>query len=175
MYAASIRGAAMTKLSGRERKRIVENLADEMNGAALYDALANAENDTRLAEGYRRLANVARRHADRWRAKLEEAGETVPRTVVSWRTRVLGFLAKRFGTSLVLPSVQTLERADSDKYAKQTDARDLHGEERSHARVIGLMSTMSGGFAGSEVARLEGRHRSAGGNALRAAVLGAND
>ena len=41
--------------------------------------------------------------------------------------------------------------------------------------MIGLMSTMSGGFAGSEVARLEGRHRSAGGNALRAAVLGAND
>jgi VIT1/CCC1 family predicted Fe2+/Mn2+ transporter len=37
------------------------------------------------------------------------------------------------------------------------------------------MSSMRGGFAGTQVARLEGRHRTAGGNALRAAVLGAND
>jgi VIT1/CCC1 family predicted Fe2+/Mn2+ transporter len=34
---------------------------------------------------------------------------------------------------------------------------------------------MRGGFEGAQVARLEGRHRTAGGNALRAAVLGAND
>jgi VIT1/CCC1 family predicted Fe2+/Mn2+ transporter len=38
-----------------------------------------------------------------------------------------------------------------------------------------MMSSVRGGFAGSDVARLEGRHRTAGGNALRAAVLGAND
>jgi len=37
------------------------------------------------------------------------------------------------------------------------------------------MSSMRGGFAGTDVARLEGRHRTGGGNALRAAVLGAND
>jgi VIT1/CCC1 family predicted Fe2+/Mn2+ transporter len=38
-----------------------------------------------------------------------------------------------------------------------------------------LMSTVRGGVAGNDVARLEGRHRATGGNALRAAVLGAND
>jgi VIT1/CCC1 family predicted Fe2+/Mn2+ transporter len=75
----------------------------------------------------------------------------------------------------VLPSVQSLEQADSSKYAQQTDARDFHGDEQSHARVINMMTSMRGGFAGSEVAKLEGRHRTAGGNALRAAVLGAND
>jgi VIT1/CCC1 family predicted Fe2+/Mn2+ transporter len=37
------------------------------------------------------------------------------------------------------------------------------------------MTSMRGGFAGTDVMRLEGRHRTAGGNALRAAVLGAND
>jgi hypothetical protein len=30
-------------LSAREKKRIVANLVDEMNGAALYDSLAKAE------------------------------------------------------------------------------------------------------------------------------------
>ncbi|HKS88814.1 MAG TPA: VIT1/CCC1 transporter family protein, partial [Stellaceae bacterium] len=45
----------------------------------------------------------------------------------------------------------------------------------SHNRVVEAMaSAMPGGASGSALARLEGRHRG-GGNALRAAVLGAND
>ncbi len=165
----------MSALSSRERKRIVANLVDETNGAALYDSLAEAEKDTRLAEVYRRLANVERKHADRWRQKLEEAGEKIPTPTVSWRTKTLGLIARRFGTGVVLPSVQSLEQADSSKYAKQADAKDFHDDEKSHARVISMMTSMRGGFAGSQVAKLEGRHRTAGGNALRAAVLGAND
>ena len=165
----------MSALSPRERKRILENLVDETNGAALYDSLAAAEKDSRLAEVYRRLANVERKHADRWRQKLEAAGEKIPTPKVSWRTKTLGAIARRFGVGVVLPSVQSLEQADSSKYAKQADAKDFHGDEKSHARVINMMTSMRGGFAGSEVAKLEGRHRMAGGNALRAAVLGAND
>jgi len=162
-------------LTARERGRLVDNLVDELNGAALYDALAVAEKDDRLAEVYRRLAVVERRHAERWRKKLEDAGETLPDFKPSWRTRTLAFLAGRFGTRIVLPSVQSLERAGTNKYAKQVDAQDFHGDERSHMRVIKLMSSTGGGFAGNDVARIEGRHRATGGNALRAAVLGAND
>jgi VIT1/CCC1 family predicted Fe2+/Mn2+ transporter len=165
----------MSALSSRERKRILENLVDETNGAALYDALASAEKDSRLAEVYRRLANVERKHADRWRQKLESAGEKFSTPKVSWRTKTLGWIARRFGTGVVLPSVQALEQVDSSKYAQQADAKDFHDDEQSHARVISMMTSMRGGFAGSEVAKLEGRHRTAGGNALRAAVLGAND
>ena len=51
-------------LSSRERDRLHENLIDELNGAALYDALAAAEKDTRLSEVYRRLATVERKHAE---------------------------------------------------------------------------------------------------------------
>lgn len=165
----------MTTLNAREKARLVDNLIDETNGAALYDALAEAEKDKRLAEVYRRLATVERKHADRWRQKLEAAGESIPRLKISWRTRTLSFLARRFGTAVVLPSVQSLEQADSAKYARQADAKDFHNDEKSHARVIQMMTSMRGGFAGSQVAKLEGRHRTAGGNALRAAVLGAND
>ncbi|HEX9985686.1 MAG TPA: VIT1/CCC1 transporter family protein [Thermoanaerobaculia bacterium] len=159
----------------KERDRLYENLVDELNGAALYDSLAAAEKDDRLAEVYRRLATVERKHADRWQRKLEEAGVKLPEFTPSWRTRTLSFLARKLGTNVVLPSVQSFERADINKYAGQADAVDFHGEERSHSRVINMLSSMRGGFAGGDVARLEGRHRAAGGNALRAAVLGAND
>lgn len=163
------------QLTDPERKRLLENLKDEMNGAALYESLAAAEKDDRLAEVYRRLATVEQRHAERWRKRLEDAGETLRTFTPSWRTRTLGWVARRFGASAVLPSVQTLEAAGTESYATQSDARDFHGDERSHSRVIRLMSTVRGGIAGTDVARLEGRHRATGGNALRAAVLGSND
>ena len=51
----------------------------------------------------------------------------------------------------------------------------MAAEERSHARIFKRLAGQTGGLAGSAVARLEGRHRSTGGNALRAGVLGAND
>src|SRR5262249_49146143 len=48
--------------------------------------------------------------------------------------------------------------------------------ERAHARIIQALAAPSPGeFSGSTIARLEGRHRGLAGNALRAAVLGAND
>ena len=47
--------------------------------------------------------------------------------------------------------------------------------ERSHALFFQQIGIKAAGMEGSALAQLEGRHRSAGGNALRAAVLGAND
>lgn len=48
----------------------------------------------------------------------------------------------------------------------------LADDERSHAR---LLHGITGGASGAMLARFEGRHRGMSGNALRAAVLGAND
>jgi VIT1/CCC1 family predicted Fe2+/Mn2+ transporter len=49
-------------------------------------------------------------------------------------------------------------------------------EEQSHARLLSAINrSTGGGIEGGTLARMEGRHRSAGGNALRAAVLGASD
>ncbi len=87
------------------------------------------------------------------------------------------WLARRFGPQFVLPTLSTLEQRDSGQYDQQPEAvaGGLPAAERSHNRVVEAMaSAMPGGASGSSLARLEGRHRS-GGNALRAAVLGAND
>jgi VIT1/CCC1 family predicted Fe2+/Mn2+ transporter len=51
----------------------------------------------------------------------------------------------------------------------------MSADEKSHARLMGALSGRQNGMGGSEVAQLEGRHHATGGNALRAAVLGAND
>ena len=51
----------------------------------------------------------------------------------------------------------------------------MRAQERMHARLLGSLVRGGRGASGAEVGRLEGRHRTIGGNALRAAVLGAND
>ena len=155
------------------------NLQEERESAVLYRALADAEKDAHLAEIYRRLAGVEERHAARWEDLLRQQGQGIPMFKPGWRTRALIALARRFGAATVLPMMSSMEKNAGHAYDQQPEAQE-HGmaaEERSHARVFGyLRRATRGGIAGSTLAQLEGRHRNTGGgNALRAAVLGASD
>ncbi|MCS7060732.1 MAG: VIT1/CCC1 family protein [Anaerolineae bacterium] len=157
-------------------KRYLDFLSDELNGAALYNALAEAERDEHLATVYRRMAAVEQRHAEVWINKLTQAGVAIPPFKPSLRTRVFSMLARRFGVALVLPTITELEQKDSGKYGREAGAGDLSVDESSHARVLtAITQPVRGKISGSAIAQLEGRHRAGGGNALRAAVLGAND
>jgi VIT1/CCC1 family predicted Fe2+/Mn2+ transporter len=154
------------------------NLQGEVDGAALYRTLAAAESQPELAEVYRRLADTEERHGQLWRDRLVAAGRDPGALRPSWRVRVIGWLARRFGPGAVLPLVIAAEGKDSAMYDEQPEAvaARLPADERSHARIFRQLSTTrGGGLAGEAVARLEGRHRASGGNALRAAVLGSND
>jgi VIT1/CCC1 family predicted Fe2+/Mn2+ transporter len=115
-------------------------------------------------------------HAGFWEEKLRAAGAPVPERRPGWRTRLLIAVARRFGTQLVLPTLNDLEQADSLGYDEQPESRGtaMPAEERSHARLLRSLSG-GAGVEGVALGRLEGRHRAASGNALRAAVLGAND
>jgi vacuolar iron transporter family protein len=159
-------------------RRYAANLQGEVDSAALYRTLAQTEKNPELAQVYARLGAVEEAHAEFWRRKLGAIGRRVPRLRPSFRTRALTWLARRFGPAFVLPTVNTLEHIDSGTYDAQPEAvaGGLPAAERSHARIIEALAAPSpAGFSGSTIARLEGRHRALGGNALRAAVLGAND
>ncbi len=163
-------------MNSNDTRRLLDNLQDELNGVALYQALADAEKNPKIAEVYRRLAAVEQRHADTWAERLRAAGTTVPPVHLTWRTRALSWLARRFGVDLVLPSISSLEQIDSHAYQQQPDAAALAPDESSHARLLQQITrTTKGGLEGSALMQIEGRHRGSGGNALRAAVLGASD
>jgi VIT1/CCC1 family predicted Fe2+/Mn2+ transporter len=151
-----------------------------VDSSALYRTLSDVEENPQLSQIFGKLAAVEEAHADFWRAKLVKAGATVPSLRPSRRTRLLAWLARHMGVSFILPTVNVLEQADVGTYDTQPDAvaGRLPAAERSHARVVQTIveqSTGSAGLSGSALASLEGRHRAMGGNALRAAVLGAND
>jgi len=149
---------------------------DELNSVTLYSLLAEQEPNARIAGIYRHLAQVEKQHADAWAKKVRDAGGTVPEFQPSWRTKMLSWMARRFGIDMVLPTIATMEDVDSRDYRKDaTDVR-MAKQERSHAQVLRQLGRATrGGVEGSALAQMEGRHRTAGGNALRAAVLGAED
>ena len=153
------------------------SLNNELNGKTLYEALAEIERNPKLAEITTRFAQTEGRHAEKWIEKLNSLKVSQTTFKPSWRTRLLIFLARRFGTNFVLPSVQALEEVDRSNYEQQKnpESAKLALDEQSHSRLLRQISGSLGGVEGGILARFEGRHRSMGGNALRAAVLGAND
>lgn len=154
------------------------NYLSEQEGISLYRALAAAEPDSHLAELYRRLAEVETRHAEVWAGYLRQAGTSLPTYRPNWRVRTLVWLAHRFGARLITPIVSSMETASMHDYDTQPEARQagLPAQERSHARLFGYLGATTGrGIPGPILGRLEGRHRTTGGNELRAAVLGASD
>lgn len=142
--------------NAREVRRWRRYLAAERAEAAVYRDLASRrtgeEREILLA-----LAAAEKRHEDHWLILLgEHAGRPRP---TDPRTRMLGFLARRFGSVFVLALAQ---RAESrSPYLDDADATDtMAADEAVHEEVVRALAT-------------RGRQRLSG--TFRAAVFGAND
>lgn len=161
----------------KDISRYLANWQKEVDGTALYLALAEIEKQPQLAEVYRRMAASEENHTAFWEKRLKDAGAKIPPQRPSWRARVMRFLARRFGANFILPSLTAGEQATSSDYDSQPEPGigSMSADEKFHARMLGMVSGGPGGLSGGAVAQLEGRHKTGGGNALRAAVLGAND
>jgi len=161
-----------------EIARLKANLNDERDSAALYHALAKAEADPVRADLYRQLAQTETEHGDLWRDRLAALGVAATPHRLSFRTRMLMFFTRWVGVGFVLPTIAAAEVADQNKYAGQADAADLMAAERGHAAIVQAVlgaASKETGVSGADIAKAEKWHRGASGNALRAAVLGAND
>jgi vacuolar iron transporter family protein len=160
----------------KDVNRYLANLKDERSSAALYRVMSEHEKNEQIAEIYLRLAETEDAHAEAWTKRLTDAGVVVPTFRPSARTRMLMWLARSFGVDVVVPTLSKMEVKGSNDYRNQPEALDMVSVERSHAHLLQQIGKTSGtGMEGSTLARLEGRHRAAGGSALRAAVLGASD
>ncbi|MCC2314251.1 VIT1/CCC1 transporter family protein [Cellulomonas xiejunii] len=137
-------------------RRWRRNLADERAEAAVYRDLASRrtgeEREILLA-----LAEAERRHEAHW---LDLLGDDVGRPVRGdWRTRVLGWLARRFGSVWVYALAQRAEARSV--YAQDAEATPrMAADEQIHEEVVRGLA-------------MRGRQQISG--TFRAAVFGAND
>jgi VIT1/CCC1 family predicted Fe2+/Mn2+ transporter len=174
-------GVGTTARRVREPKsdiaRWLTNRQEEIDSGFQYMAMADGEPRPNVADIYRRLATVEEKHATFWEQRLRDAGHVIGARRPTARARVLGWLARRLGAGTILPTIAAAEYAERNAYLThpETHGTEMTEQERMHARVLGAVLAKSSGIRGGALASIEGRHRSIGGNALRAAVLGAND
>jgi vacuolar iron transporter family protein len=155
----------------------LQNLIDERDGIALYEGLAKHEKDTVKATSFRELALAERRHAEVWEKKLRKAGVELPPDRPSSRVRALIWLARRLGSSAVVPMVLETEAGDADKYdAQGGEATAIAEEERAHRRTLVTLTQGDPTDARELIGVRERWHHSGRrtGN-IRAAIFGMND
>ncbi|MGH8884153.1 MAG: VIT1/CCC1 transporter family protein [Egibacteraceae bacterium] len=139
------------------QRRYRRRLAAERDAAAVYRALASRRSGEER-ESLLALARAEERHARHWAELLGDTAAQTPHRL-SWRARLLGWLARRVSSLLVLAVVQ---RAELDM-TYDTDAEagaHMAADERIHARVVA-------GLARRRRARVSGL--------LRASVFGVTD
>jgi VIT1/CCC1 family predicted Fe2+/Mn2+ transporter len=142
--------------TSRQIRRWRQYLADERAEAAVYRDLASRrtgeEREILLA-----LAEAEGRHEQHW---LDLLGDDAGRAVRGdFRTRTLGWLARRFGSVFVLALAQRAEARS--EYDDDEDATpQMAADERIHEEVVRGLAA-------------RGRNRMSG--TFRAAVFGAND
>jgi VIT1/CCC1 family predicted Fe2+/Mn2+ transporter/rubrerythrin len=152
-----------------------EHYRDERDAAYLYRALAALEPNHERKDLFERLAVVEDRHAERWRELFAESGRPLPAYTTATRTRLLAWIAKRFGTSVVLPLMLAEEGREVQAYLgmarhashRQTHqaAIDIASDSAVHARELSEMMGREG----------EPWHVGGAGGYLRSVVYGFND
>ena len=154
LQAQSVSAAAPSE---EQLERWRRYLANERSEAAVYKTLAARQKNPEDREILSKIAEAESRHQRYWLDKLgDQLG--APRKA-DFNTRLLGFLAKVFGSVFTLALMQSAE--SRSPYLADEDASDqLAMDEKVHAEVVRGLATRS-------------RERMSG--TFRAAVFGVND
>lgn len=152
-----------------------DHYRDEMDAAWLYRRLAASERDDRMRGLFTRLSGVEDAHAQRWRELFASSGAAVPAHQPSARTRLLAWLASRFGSSAVLPFVVAEETREVAAYLRLADRSSQPGAHEAAVAIASESATHAREL--SEALGREGEpwHGAPGGGYLRSIVYGFND
>lgn len=151
------------------------NVQTEIDACFLYKKLAEHETDPTIANVYRQMSEIEHGHA-----KAFARRRNIPDTQLqqpSWRAKTLNVIGKIFGYDYVLGAMMDTEKSISGATirTKQKNKQQLTGSETNHVKILRSILEHEDKVTGAQLSKFEKRHRSVGGNAIRAAVLGGND
>lgn len=153
-----------------------KNLQTEVDASYLYNKLADSETDPTVANVFRQMSSIEKGHAEAFLKKINP-GVTAEFPSPSLRAKALNTIGKVFGYDYVLGVLMDTEKSISSAVinAKNKNKIPITGSETNHVTILRSLLENESKVTGSNLAKFESRHRSVGGNALRAAVLGGND
>jgi VIT1/CCC1 family predicted Fe2+/Mn2+ transporter len=152
------------------------HLQDEVDAAYLYRHLAQAEGDAARRDIYLQLAEVEDQHVRKWQKLLNESGEEIAaEPKPSLRARLMGWLAQRFGSNFIAPSLLAEEGREVKNYLKLS--REM---AQPHAREMATTIARESAHHAGTLSELLGKsgepwHSVSSGGMLRSIVYGFND
>jgi len=147
----------------------------EVDASFLYRRLAEHEDEEAIANVYRQMSDIEKGHAQAFAKKENISSEDLMRP--SWRAKVLDTIGRIFGYDYVLGVLMSTEKSISNAVIvnRKKNKQEITGTETNHVKILQSILEKQTETAGKHLSKFESRHRSVGGNAIRAAVLGGND
>ncbi|MCI1267298.1 MAG: VIT1/CCC1 transporter family protein [Saprospiraceae bacterium] len=153
----------------------LKNIQTEVDASFLYKVLADSESDVNVAEVFRQMSEIEHSHAIAFMKANHLDLSKLP--LPSNRAKILRTIGKVFGNDYILGVLMDTEKSISSSVlsARKKTNTPVSISDTAHVTILQNILNSSPTVSGSSLARFEKRHRSVGGNALRAAVLGGND
>jgi len=158
--------------------KLKKQLQVEVDTAFLYDSIANIQSDDNLTRVLHSLALIEIGHAKHMHDKVLTIDSNYQMPLPSSRAKFQLKLGKIFGYSSIISSLSSIEKqfAVNSIKNKIENGEKLTGFEHNHLSIIEAVNNNAAlNVSGGLLSKFESRHKSVGGNALRAAVLGSND
>ncbi len=152
-----------------------KNVQTEIDACFLYQKLAEHEEDATIANVFRQMSGIEKGHAEAFAKKENISLENLIQP--SWRAKTFDMIGKMFGYDYVLGVLMDTEKSISHAIitTKKSKNQEISGTETNHVKILRSILEKEEKVTGTQLSKFESRHRSVGGNAIRAAVLGGND
>jgi VIT1/CCC1 family predicted Fe2+/Mn2+ transporter/rubrerythrin len=153
----------------------LKSIQTEIDASFLYALLAEHEEDENVAKVFVQMSAIELSHAEAFAHSNGLPLDQLPGP--SWRAKTLARIGKILGYDYVLGVLLDTEKSISSAVvnARKTTNTASSISDTAHVTILRNILNHNKNVSGSNLARFEKRHRSVGGNALRAAVLGGND
>ena len=159
-------------------KKLKDQLQTEVDTAFLYESIANIQNDDNLIRVLKGLAEIEKGHAKHMFDKVIAYDANYKMPLPSSRAKNQLKLGKLFGYNSIISSLSNIEKQFAVNAIKNKieSGEKLTGFEHNHLNIIEAVNKNAAlNVSGGLLSKFESRHKSVGGNSLRAAVLGSND
>ncbi len=158
--------------------KLKKQLQVEVDTAFLYDSIAAIQSDVNLTRVLHSLADIEKGHAKHMLEKVKTLDSNYEMPLPSSKAKFQLKVGKLFGYSSIISSLSNIEKQFAVNTIKNKieQGEKLTGFEHNHLQIIEAVNNNEAlNVSGGLLSKFESRHKSVGGNALRAAVLGSND
>jgi vacuolar iron transporter family protein len=160
-----------------KKNNIQSSIQTEVDASYLYEQIAASEENIHIKTIFSELSDIEKNHALSMLKSMQKKWISISIPNPSIRAKILNTIGKYFWYDYVIWTLVDIEKsiATEDKKTKLKMQNPLSWNEDNHVKILENLLKHKDVVSGEKLGKVEWKHKSIWGNALRAAVLWAND